>query len=347
MARFLPSCAMSIDVKDFGVFSFDVTNTDYEVLLHELARKMRARVCDHQLILPPDFGDGYTSYLKLPNGLHAAVFDFIWKRDWFLHRQKTSDEFYTLRFEELSVPGKLELTIDDQQVKEENTTRYMSYLCSSQTNWSYKGSAESHFRGVSIIFSKKWLANYLDINSTEEVLTAYLAMKAGNISFEPLDAQYRQWMHTIVETGASDPLRITIIQNRIMLMIERFFAHLIHKMQNPLQCVGLAPEDIKRVMQIETLLTENIYQPPPPIQQLAKMTSVSESKLKKDFKTLFKSPIYEYYQKARMQVAHEKLMTGEFSVKEVAMELGYANLSNFTVAFKKEFGVLPSRLNRN
>jgi AraC-like DNA-binding protein len=338
---------MSIDVKDFGVFSFDVTNTDYEVLLNELARKMRARVCGHELILPPDFGEGNIQFLRLPNGLHAATFDFTWKKDWLLHRQKTSDEFYTLRFEELTVPGQLELTIGDQKIKEFNTTRYMSYLCSSQTDWAYQGSAESHFRGVSIIFSKKWLANYLDINATEEVLSAYLDMKAGNINLEPLDAQYRQWLNTIISTDAADPLRMTIIQNRIMLMIERFFARVLQKMQNPLLCVSLAPEDMRRVMQIESLLTENIYQPPPPIQQLAKIASVSESKLKKDFKTLFKSPIYEYYQKARMQVAHEKLMTGEFSVKEVAMELGYANLSNFTVAFKKEFGVLPSKLHRN
>ena len=34
----------------------------------------------------------------------------------------------------------------------------------------------------------------------------------------------------------------------------------------------------------------------------------------------------------------------ELAVKEVAMELGYSNLSNFTIAFKKEFGLLPSKL---
>jgi AraC-like DNA-binding protein len=333
-----------IDVKDFGVFSFDITNTDYEVLLHDFARKMRGRVCDHQFEIPADFGMGNVHYLKLPNGIHAALFDIMWEKDWHIHRGKNIDEFYTLRFEEITVPGHLELSIDDQIISENNTRRHMSYLSSSLSNWSYKGTAGTHWRGVSIIFSKKWLAGYLDINSTEDVLSAYLSLKAGNISMEPLDAQYRQWLATMWETEPSDPLRITIIQNRIMLMIERFFTHLIEKMQNPALSVNLAPEDLKRVMHIESILTENIYQQPPPIQQLAKIASVSESKLKKDFKTMFKSPIYEYYQKARMQAAREKLLTGEFSVKEVAMELGYANLSNFTVAFKKEFGVLPSRL---
>jgi AraC-like DNA-binding protein len=74
------------------------------------------------------------------------------------------------------------------------------------------------------------------------------------------------------------------------------------------------------------------------------MVSISESKLKKDFKLIYGVPVYEYFQKARMQVAKDKLLSGDVSVKEVAMELGYSNLSNFTIAFKKEFGLLPSKL---
>jgi AraC-like DNA-binding protein len=142
----------------------------------------------------------------------------------------------------------------------------------------------------------------------------------------------------------NNPLRLAVIQNRLMLMIERFFLHLYDKMHNPTFRLPLSAEDIDRVMKIESILTKNIFQPPPPIQQLAKMVAISESKLKKDFKTMYSSPIYEYFQKARMQAAQDKLLTGKFSVKEIAMELGYSNLSNFTIAFKKEFGVLPSQL---
>jgi len=54
--------------------------------------------------------------------------------------------------------------------------------------------------------------------------------------------------------------------------------------------------------------------------------------------------VYEYFQKIRMQAAKDKLLSGDHSVKEVAMELGYSNLSNFTIAFKKEFGLLPSKI---
>src|SRR5690349_17955928 len=151
-------------------------------------------------------------------------------------------------------------------------------------------------------------------------------------------------MNAIMDVEDENPLRLAIIQNRIMLMIERFFLHLYDKMHNPTFRVPLSAEDINRVMKIESLLTQDIFQSPPSIQELAKMVTVSESKLKKDFKTMYGYPIYEYYQKARMQAVQDKLLTGKFSVKEIAMELGYSNLSNFTIAFKKEFGVLPSQL---
>ena len=151
-------------------------------------------------------------------------------------------------------------------------------------------------------------------------------------------------MKTICNVEDDNPLRLTIIQNRVMLMIERFFSSLFEKMRNPAFKIALSSEDIGRVMNIERLLTKNLFSTPPSIQQLARIAAVSESKLKKDFKTMYGFPIYEYYQKARMHAAQDRLLTGRFSVKEVAMELGYSNLSNFTIAFKKEFGILPSQL---
>ncbi|OYW19244.1 MAG: hypothetical protein B7Z54_04295 [Sphingobacteriales bacterium 12-47-4] len=35
------------------------------------------------------------------------------------------------------------------------------------------------------------------------------------------------------------------------------------------------------------------------------------------------------------------------TIKEVGMQVGYTNLSHFSVAFKKEFGVLPSEMREN
>ena len=326
------------------LFKLDYTYTDYELLLKELSRQLNMPIIDDTVQFPPHIGQGSFRFIRMPNGLHACVTDVLMTDEWLIQRNKINDEYYVLRFDELTISGTLEVTIDEERVKEKDTTKSIAYLYSTLFDWSYLGTRNSRFYGISVLFNKEWLAKYLDINTVEDVLAAYISLKSENLNMEPLDNKYKRWIQAIVETPADSPLRYTIMQNRIMLMIERFFTHLYEKMHNPTFRVPLSQEDINRVMQIESILTKDIYQPPPSIQQLAKMVSISESKLKKDFKIMYGSPIYEYYQKARMQAAQDKLLTGKYAVKEVAMELGYANLSNFTIAFKKEFGVLPSQL---
>ena len=327
------------------MFQFDYTYTDYEQLLHELARRLDVPVeHNNQVHFPEATGAGSFRFIKLPNGLHACIMNCYMNVDWFINRKKIPEEYYVLRFDELIIPDTLIVTIDDETVKEENTTKSIAYLTSTLFDWSYYCTKGTTFNGIAVLFNKQWLAKYLDIKTAENVLSTYISVKSENLNIEPLDSKYKRWMQAIIEVEPDNPLRITIIQNRIMLMIERFFTHMYDKMHNPSFRIPLSSDDINRVMQVESILTKDIYQSPPSIQQLAKMVSISESKLKKDFKIMYGSPIYEYYQKARMQVAHDKLLTGKFSVKEVAMELGYSNLSNFTIAFKKEFSVLPSQL---
>lgn len=326
------------------MFRFDFSYNDYKRLLSDISQQMGAPVINNQLYFPPELADGMYTFVELPNGLHANIIDMSLNTDWIVFRKKSTEEFYTLRFDEMIIQGTLEVTIDDEKIKEKNTSKAIAYLTSSLFDWSYFGNTGSQLRAVNVLFNKEWLARYLDINSAEQVLSAYISMKAENLNVEPMDAMYKEWLKTILQADQNDPMWYTVIQNRIMLMIERFFSNLYKKMQNPAFRIPLSNEDINRVMEIEKLLTADVYKAPPPIQQLAKMVSVSESKLKKDFKTMYGFPIYEYYQKARMQEAQNKLLTGRFSIKEIAMELGYSNLSNFTIAFKKEFGILPSQL---
>lgn len=309
-----------------------------------MAFALKVPVHNNQLLFPEAIGTGSFQHLHVPNGLHAYIIDCTLHQDWHVHVNKTAEEYYTLRFDELVVPQSLTISVGEEKIREKNTNKALAYLTNSLYNWSYEGTAGCTYKGVNIVFSKQWLAQYFEVERVEEVLSAYISLKAESINIVPLDARYRRWMKTICQVEEDNPLRITILQNRMMLLIERFFASLFEKMSNPAYRLPLTHDDIARVMHIERLLTRNVLQTPPSIQQLAKIAAISESKLKKDFKTMYSFPIYEYFQKARMHAAQDKLLTGKFSVKEVAMELGYSNLSNFTIAFKKEFGMLPSQL---
>jgi AraC-like DNA-binding protein len=101
-------------------------------------------------------------------------------------------------------------------------------------------------------------------------------------------------------------------------------------------------KDFHSLITIEHQLLNNYGSEFPSIENLAKAAYMSESKLKKLFKQAYGMAIYQYYQKNRMHKAKELLVSKKYTITQVGAMLGYQNMSNFSVAFKKEFNVLPS-----
>ncbi|MEM0941623.1 MAG: AraC family transcriptional regulator [Bacteroidota bacterium] len=79
---------------------------------------------------------------------------------------------------------------------------------------------------------------------------------------------------------------------------------------------------------------------------LAKKVGSNTCTLKKGFKELFGTTIYSYWKGLRLQEAKIMLCNEQISVKEVAERIGYRNPEHFTNAFKKQFGVLPSKVKK-
>lgn len=312
--------------------------------MNELAQRLHVRVENQKLVFPEKIASGNLVFVKLPNGIHVNIVNCRMNQDWFLCRRKIKEEFYTLRFHELTIPDSLEIRIGSERVKETHTTRSIAYLTNTLSDWAYLATKGTVYKGIDILFNATWLAGFLGLENIDDVLSAYLSLQVDNVHTEPIDSEYRRLMQEITEVEDENPMRLAIIQNRVMLMIERFFLRVYERKKNSWLNIPLSKTDIDRMMAVERALTGDIFEPAPTISQLAKMVSISESKLKKDFKLIYGLPVYEYFQKIRMQTAKDKLLTGGHSVKEVAMELGYSNLSNFTIAFKKEFGLLPSKL---
>ena len=329
------------------MFQFDFAYTDYEKLINDLAQRLKVPVVNNKLIFPEPLASGSLTFVKLPNGIHVNIINCKMNQDWLINRRKIKEQFYTLRFHELTIPDTLEIRIGNERLREFNTTRSIAYLTNSLAEWAYLGAKGTVYKGIDVLFNAEWLADYLGVQEIDDVLTAYLSLQVENVHREPLDSEYRRLMQEIVDVDDDNPMRLAIIQNRVMLLIERFFLRIYERRKNAFYNIPLSKADIDRVMQVEAVLTKDIFEPAPTISQLARMVSISESKLKKDFKLIYGLPVYEYFQKVRMQAARDKLLSGGHSVKEVAMELGYSNLSNFTIAFKKEFGLLPSKLLAN
>lgn len=111
------------------------------------------------------------------------------------------------------------------------------------------------------------------------------------------------------------------------------------------QLNGLHSDDYLRLLTIKNQLLSSFSQKIN-IKDIADKHSISASKLKRDFKTLFDCSIYQFYAHAKMDEAYRRLKTGNFSVMEVGYDLGYSNLSKFANMFKKVKGISPSEVSR-
>ena len=141
-----------------------------------------------------------------------------------------------------------------------------------------------------------------------------------------------------------DPLQNIFLKNRVTLLIERFFTRLSEKMKKRHGVPDIPKEEMQRLMKVENLLVRDLSEKPPTIDELAKLATMSATRLKNGFKKMYGSGIYAYYQSMRLQKAKELLISGKYSIKETAAATGFNNAANFAIAFKKQFNILPSQL---
>jgi AraC-like DNA-binding protein len=324
------------------LFVLQYNYNDYELLLKDIARQMNLEVKDGCIYFPENIGTGYIKYVKLPNGLQVNLINAKLNQDWWIHRTKSNEEFYTLRFDELEIPTEMTAVIDKKEVVTEKTIKGVAYLTSSLFDWYYMGKKGITFKGVNILFSREWLAGHLGVKDVDEVLTTYLSLKADNFDKDVMDEEYKKMADEILGQDGKQPFPVLSLQNRLLALIERFFSRLYSRSHGKDLSLRLSNYEMQQLKLVESLLMKSFTGPPPSISKLAREAAMSPTKLKKMFKAVYGSPIYEYFQKHRMQHAGELLLSGKYNVKEVGTQLGYANLSNFTLAFKKEFNCLPS-----
>jgi AraC-like DNA-binding protein len=110
------------------------------------------------------------------------------------------------------------------------------------------------------------------------------------------------------------------------------------------QCKFLANDaDREKIIKSREILLQHIGEPLT-IKELSRKVAINECYLKKGFKELFGTTIFDFYQGQRMEHARYLLYEKGLSVTDVSMLLGYSSISHFSTAFKKQTGLKPCEL---
>jgi AraC-like DNA-binding protein len=323
------------------MFIFEFTYPDYQLLIEAMAKKMQANLKNGWLFIPPEYANGYIRYLKLPNGIHVNIIKCTATTNWYFRRIKSNEEYYTLRFDNITIPGEFKIGVGEDVLERKNEVLAIAYLTSSVNDWFYHVAPGTSIKGVNILISREELGHQLGIEMMERILPAYIALRNKSVTMEPLDSFYMQLLDEIMDENPDTPYPEFHVMNRVQLLIERFFNRIKDRVEISDVTYNYKPEDLQTIIEIEKQMLSDFSGKPPSINQLARKATMSATKFKNLFKAVFGTPVYEYYQQRRIQKAAELIRIQNVSIKEAGITIGYTNKSNFNAAFKKQFKLSP------
>ncbi|MEO5938752.1 MAG: AraC family transcriptional regulator [Sphingomonas sp.] len=81
-----------------------------------------------------------------------------------------------------------------------------------------------------------------------------------------------------------------------------------------------------------------------PLSELASIVGMSSFHLARYFSEVYGAPPARYHRTVRLELAAQRLTRGDRSATDIALRAGYSDLSAFSHAFRRHFGMAPSAM---
>ena len=312
------------------MIKIEYSHTNLNNLFKHLTRVLHLKVKNNTGYLPASAGEGNIKMLNLNNGLQLLLFDYTMNEDLIYHRKKVNQNFYIMRI--------------DEAAPQNESAKSALFFSNTNTEWYYMLPAHNRMRTLHILFSKEWLQELLINEPKGEVLMSNVLLSGSFYHYEILDSEYKRLLNEITQRNKDSAFEQFTIYNCVMQILERFFTRFYKKITLEHKTVKASADELQRLKTVESEILKDFSYTPPNINQLSRIAAMSPSKLKLIFKEVFGMPVYQYYQKHRMQKGKAMLITRKYSIKQVAAQLGYTHVKDFNKAFQKHFDQFPEEL---
>ncbi|HMI78457.1 MAG TPA: AraC family transcriptional regulator [Ferruginibacter sp.] len=199
---------------------------------------------------------------------------------------------------------------------------------------------------LSFSFKPNYLTQFTN-NSTQTSLTEDVLSFTHRSSFAkqlPLCGKTRTAIEALLNHTYTDTRENIFINAQTQILLLYSMDCMLGDKETGFTCKFLSNvEDREKIIKAREVLLQHIGEPIT-IKALSRKVAINECYLKKGFKEIFGTTIFDFYQSQRMEHAKYLLYDKGLSVTEVSLLLGYSSISHFSTAFKKHTGIKPCEL---
>lgn len=160
----------------------------------------------------------------------------------------------------------------------------------------------------------------------------------------PLCGKTRTVLSSLLNHTYSDSLENIFINAQTQMLLLYSIDCMGGESENDFSCKFLENEaDREKISLAREVLLQHIGEPLT-IKELSRKAAINECYLKKGFKEMYGTTIFDFFQSQRMEHAKYLLYEKGLTVTEVSASLGYSSISHFSTAFKKHTGIKPCEL---
>lgn len=315
-------------IHEFGI------GTDW---VEGMAQEMGGYVKDNYLIVPPEIHTGIRYVLPISPDITVMLADVTYHQDVHFKLRNSNYNFIGIYFN-LTEGDSTHIANDDTLSM--GRWNYNLAIVESSVDLDYIVKTGTKTYNFCIFVSKSLLKEYL--------------LHSGHLK-KMLDRIFDHNQNTIFHYNIMSNTGLQFIdefRKRVVnpLCYDLFLSATVYNLlgdyldelvKKELIIGKLNETDFTYIIASQKFLIDKLNDSFPGIAILAENACMSETKFKKLYKKITGLTPYEFYTKNRLELTRDLLVSGKYSIGEIAEELKFPTASNLTNLFKNYFGILP------
>jgi AraC family transcriptional activator of pyochelin receptor len=201
------------------------------------------------------------------------------------------------------------------------------------------------YRVACLLLRPVTFARLLDLSPADLPRALFWLGEPGRLALHvatvPLTRAMRHGVNDVLSCTLTGLARGPYMRAKALELLALVVHALQDQTRQPLRtAVTLSPLDLRKLHAARCMITEQ-PEASMTLAELARAVGMNRTKLAMGFREVYGLPVQTYWRDVRLERARELLRESRARVTDVALSMGYAEVSSFTRAFNRKFGLLP------